>query len=248
MTGKKTAIRFLNCGTILPYFPRVESGISCLLVETNEGLVLIDTGFGVGDYTSSGRKMRFFTAAMRSPKDVNETALYQVQQLGYTPAEVRHIVMTHLHLDHAGGLPDFPHAKVHIYQPELEHILSGNVGFGYNRDHWAHGPDWLPHRLNGESWYNFDAIRLDGFEPELWLIPLIGHTPGHCGVAVGQGNAWVLHAGDAVPFNVAVDDVPDWISRLLIGPHIPRIREFMKARPEVKVVGAHMSLDFYKFV
>ena len=41
------SIRILNCGTIRPYFPHVESGVSCLLVETNDGPVLVDTGFGV---------------------------------------------------------------------------------------------------------------------------------------------------------------------------------------------------------
>lgn len=49
------------------------------------------------------------------------------------------------------------------------------------------------------------------------------------------------YGGDAVPFNVAVDEVPDWISKLLIGPHVPRIREFMQAHPEVQVVGSHMA-------
>lgn len=242
------SLRFLNCGTIRPYFPKVESGVTCLLAETNDGLVLVDTGFGIGDYFHAGRMMRFFTAAMRSPRDVNETALYQVQRLGHQPADVRHIVMTHLHLDHAGGLPDFPHSKVHLYQPEYEHIASKKIGWDYIEDHWAHGPDWVYHELTGKKWYDFDAILLEGFDPELWLVPLIGHTPGHSGVAIRQGDGWVLHAGDAVPFNLAVDDAPDWLSKPLIGPHVPRIREFMKTHPEVQVVGAHMSLDFYEQV
>ena len=67
-------------------------------------------------------------------------------------------------------------------------------------------------------------------------------------VAIKKEPGWVLHAGDAVPFDMKVDEVPDWISRLLIGPHVPRIREFMKLHPEVQVVGSHMSLDFYEKV
>ena len=240
------SIRFLNCGTMRPYFPRVENGVTCLLVETNQGLVLVDTGLGVGDFLRPGRRMRFFTAAMRSPRDINETAVHQVQRLGYPAAEVRHIVMTHLHLDHAGGLPDFPGDKVHLYQPEYEHVASGQAGWEYIRDHWAHGPDWSPHQLKGEKWCDFDAIRLEGFEPEIWLVPLTGHTAGHSGVAIHTGSGWVLHGGDAVPFNVAVDEIPDWISGLVLGPHVPRIREFMKAHPEVQVIGAHMALDFYE--
>jgi glyoxylase-like metal-dependent hydrolase (beta-lactamase superfamily II) len=238
-------VRFLNCGTMRPYFPRVENGITCLLAETNDGLVLVDTGFGVGDYLRPGRLMRFFTAAMRSPRDVNETALYQVRRLGHQPAAVRHIIMTHLHIDHAGGLPDFPHAKVHIYQPEYQHITSGHAGWEYIKAHWAHKPDWVIHSLAREHWYDFDAIQLKGFIPEIWLIPLTGHTPGHSAVAIRNGTGWVLHCGDAAPFNMAVDEVPDSISKLLLGPHVPRIREFMKKHPEVQAVGAHMALRFY---
>ena len=239
-------IHFLNCGTMRPYFPRVENGITCVLVDTNDGLVLIDTGLGVNDYLNPGRLMRFFTAAMRSPCDVNETAIYQIQRLGYQSSDIRHIIMTHLHIDHAGGLSDFPHAKVHIYEPEYEHIASGKPGWEYIKTHWAHNPNWVIHRLAEEHWYDFAAIQLKEFVPEIWLIPLTGHTPGHSGVAIRTDSGWVMYGGDAVPFNVAVDEVPDRISRLLIGPHVPRIREFMKSHHEVQVVSAHMALDFYK--
>lgn len=245
-------VYYLNCGTMRPYFPRVENGVTCLLVETNQGLVLVDTGFGMDDYLCPDRVTRLFRAAVRSPGDVGETTLHQVQRLGYQPQDVRHIVMTHLHLDHAGGLPDFPHAKIHLYRPEYEYIRGGHTGWGFRERHWAHGPDWVPHELAGERWYDYAAVRLAGFEPEIWLVPLVGHTPGHSGVAIRATvrgrDGWVLHGGDAVPFNVAVAVVPDWISSLLIGPHVPRIRTFMRAHPEVKVVGAHMRLDFYEQV
>jgi glyoxylase-like metal-dependent hydrolase (beta-lactamase superfamily II) len=227
-------------------FLRVENGITCLLIDTNQGAVLVDTGFGLGDYLRPGPLMRLFTAAMRSPRDLNQTAVNQVQRLGYHPTDVRHILMTHLHIDHAGGLPDFPHAKVHLYQPEYEYVISGRCGWEYIEDHWAHGPHWSPHHLKGEKWYDFEALQLEGFEPEIWLIPLTGHTPGHCGVAIRNETGWVLHGGDAVPFNMEVDKVPDRISKLMLGPHVPRIREFMKVHPEVQLVGAHMALDFYE--
>src|SRR5512138_2032425 len=117
-------IHFLNCGTMRPYFPRVENGVTCLLVETNEGPVLVDTGFGTRDYLAPTRSMKIFLGLMRAPRDVSETAYHQVQALGFQPKDVKHIIQTHLHLDHAGGLADFPHAEVHVLRAEYEHIQS----------------------------------------------------------------------------------------------------------------------------
>lgn len=105
--------------------------MTCLLAATGQGLVLVDTGLGTGDYLRPGRWMRFFTAAMRLPRDLGQTALHQIKRLDYQPEAVRHIVITHLHLDHAGGLPDFPQAQVHTPQPEYEHVMGGHAGIWY---------------------------------------------------------------------------------------------------------------------
>jgi glyoxylase-like metal-dependent hydrolase (beta-lactamase superfamily II) len=192
--------------------------------------------------------MRFFLAAMRSARSLTETAVHQVQQVGYAPNDVRHIIMTHLHIDHAGGLADFPHAAVHLYQPEHDHVMSGRAGWEYVRDHWAHQPRWQPHQVQGAQWYGFPAIRLENFAPEMWLIPLVGHSPGHIGVAIRTEQGWLLHAGDAVPYNMAVDDVPDWLARRLIGPHVPRIRSLIQDHRDIQVIGSHMAPAFYAHV
>ena len=246
-------IHFLNCGSMRPYFPPVVNGVTCLLVETNQGLVLVDTGFGTGDYLAPNRSMKLFLALMRSARDVKETAVQQVQRLGYKPEDVKHIIQTHLHLDHAGGLADFPHAQVHVLKAEYEHILS-HGSWEYHPEHWTHHPNWVLHETQGEKWFDFDALKLADFEPEIWLVPLTGHTPGHTAVAIKQDQAhpeldrrvWVMHGGDAVPFDMKVDEVNEWITKKMLGPHLPHIRQFMKAHPEVKIVGSHMSLGFYE--
>src|SRR5436309_11762311 len=95
-----------------------------LLIEAPDGLVLVDTGFGTADITNPRELAGPFKAMRRPRLDPSETALSQVRAAGFGPADVRHILMTHLDLDHAGGLPDFPQAEVHLFAPEHEAMLS----------------------------------------------------------------------------------------------------------------------------
>jgi len=74
----------------------------------------VDTGLETQDYLNPGKRMDFFLKMIRSKRDVNETAPYQLQRLGDQRESVKHIIQTHLHLDHAGGLSDFPEAQVHV--------------------------------------------------------------------------------------------------------------------------------------
>jgi len=240
-------IRILNCGSMRPYFPHVVNGVTCLLVESNQGPVLVDTGLGTCDYLTPTRRMKFFLTMMRSKRDIKETAFHQTQQFGYNPKDIKHIIQTHLHLDHAGGLADFPNAQVHVLKAEHDHIMS-HKSWEYQPEHWAHSPNWVLHELADEKWFDFDAIKLKDFEPEVWLIPLIGHTPGHMAVAIKQKQDWLMHGGDAVPFDMKVDEVPEWITNKMLGPHLSRIRSFMQAHPEVKIIGSHMSMEFYQAV
>jgi hypothetical protein len=119
-------IHHLNCGTMRPYagglvnatatsiFARGRCVIHCLLVETEAGLALVDTGWGARDYASPSGAVRLFTRIMGCICDPEETAIRQVARLGYAPSDVRHIFVTHMHLDHAGGLslkPPSIHAR-----------------------------------------------------------------------------------------------------------------------------------------
>jgi glyoxylase-like metal-dependent hydrolase (beta-lactamase superfamily II) len=52
--------------------------------------------------------------------------------------------------------------------------------------------------VDGEEWFGFESVRvLPAVEPEILMVPLVGHTRGHTGIAVREGNGWLLHCGDA---------------------------------------------------
>jgi glyoxylase-like metal-dependent hydrolase (beta-lactamase superfamily II) len=172
----------------------------CLLVEGAEGLVLVDTGFGLADTRNPRQLGREFTAVVRPRAQASETAISQIRDLGFEPGDVRDIVTTHLDLDHSGGLPDFPNANVHLLGRELEAALSPGwrERTRYPAAHWAHGARWVQHGNGGDVWFGFDSVRiLPGSDPEILLIPLLGHTRGHTGVAIKRGDEWLLHCGDA---------------------------------------------------
>jgi glyoxylase-like metal-dependent hydrolase (beta-lactamase superfamily II) len=241
-------IHFLNCFTCNARVPaHWRSGMLCLLFETQQGPVLVDTGPGQEDYVDRPAIVRLFQLVTHVPLDAKEAAVRQVARLGYRPDDVRHVVLTHMHFDHCGGLPDFPQATVHVHRHEHQAFLGRPrrwTNLAYVRRHVAHGPRFALYEERGERWLGLPAIRLP-FEPEMWLVPLFGHSPGHCGVAVRTGEGWLFHVGDAAPFGLD-DYAPAWLVRLVLGPHTPRLRAFAAAHPEVQMTTGHMWLDFFQ--
>jgi glyoxylase-like metal-dependent hydrolase (beta-lactamase superfamily II) len=224
---------------------KLKTGLVCSLVETDQGPVLIDTGPGLQDYAHPHGMLRMFQVITVLRMDPQEAAVNQVRRLGYRPEDVRHIVLTHMHFDHCGGLPDFPKAKVHVHRKEYEAFTGGLrqwTELAYIRRHIAHRPEWALYDGGGGQWYNFHAIRLP-FEPEMWLVPLHGHSRGHCGVAVKISDGWYFNAADAGA--VYNDETPAWLIRLVLGPHDARLRRFMHAHPEVRLANSHMFPEWF---
>jgi glyoxylase-like metal-dependent hydrolase (beta-lactamase superfamily II) len=218
-------IHHLNCGTMCPWGQRLINGdgrvlaaakIIChvLLIELDDGLVLVDTGFGTDDVRSPRKQLSLgFTAAMRPQLRTADTAIDQVRALGFDPADVRHIVLTHLDVDHAGGLPDFPHAQVHVFAREhqtmLHPPLREQIRYRIGSAHWAHGPKWVTYEVDGDEWLGFESVRvLPGSDAEILLIPLPGHTLGHTGIAVRRPERWLLHCGDSYFYRDEVQRPP----------------------------------------
>ena len=268
-------IHHLDCGTMCPWSARFVNGrggwfeaarmvCHCLLIETDDGLVLVDSGIGTADIDDPiGRLGRGFDLVARPRLLREQTALAQVERLGFRREDVRHVVPTHLDLDHAGGLSDFPAASVHVFEPELRAATARatlNERSRYRPAHFEHGPKWVVHALAGDSWMGFDRVRVLG--DDVALVPLVGHTRGHAGVAVRDDGGWLLHAGDAYFFHGEVDPVaprstPGFtlFQRLVAvdddvrRANQARLRELVRAHGhEVRVFSAHDPLELSRFV
>lgn len=208
-------IHHLNCISTCPLGGRLMDGRSasilergeltchCLLIETADSLVLVDTGMGLRDVADPRGRLSGFFLMLVSPDFREEmTAVRQIERMGFDPRDVRHIVLTHLDFDHAGGLDDFPHARVHMMGAEREYAERQETWLDRQRfrpQQWNTRDQWRTYPgATGEPWMGFECVRdLDGLPPELLMVPLPGHTHGHAGVALRHGGGWHLLAGDA---------------------------------------------------
>lgn len=263
-------IHHLNCGSLRAVEPVGGMGLEprpavchCLLVETDtDGLVLVETGFGLLDIASPARTLGVDFLGWAQPAlDVEETAARQVARLGHTPQDVRHVLLTHLHRDHTGGLPDFPHATVHIHQDE--HAAAMTSGRYPHQAHWAHGPRWATYpATGGDRWHGFEGVRPpDGLRAEILLVPLGGHTPGHVAVAVRDERGWLLHVGDAYYYHGEVQPGPgltpaflDTLQQRMETDRELRLRNLERLRAlvrdhaaDVRVVSAHDPWEFQRY-
>ncbi|GAB3861733.1 MBL fold metallo-hydrolase [Dactylosporangium cerinum] len=224
--------------------------------------MLVDTGMGSAFAREPSALFSRCNLWFSRPRlDPAESAVNQLGELGYHPDDVGHVVLTHLDADHAGGLADFPLARVHVNERELQAASQPNSRlerFRYHDQLWGHDVRWAPHGSTPRGdWFGFDATRPVSLPPEIVMVALLGHTRGHVGVAIETRDGWLLHAGDAYYHRSEIDPTTPQRSavartmnrRTPIEPaqhhHTQeRLRELVTNHPEVRVFCAHDVKEF----
>lgn len=174
--------------------------ISCWLIDHPEGLIVVDTGESSrsnDDHYQPWWHPFIQTCERRWVKPQDESGA-QLRALGLDPADVRWVVMTHMHGDHAGGIPNFPDSEFVLSRPEATAALawSGPLS-GYLNMHY---PDWFAPKTTNYAdgaWESFDCSTKLTRDGRVRIVPTPGHTLGHQSVVVEQDDHLVLIAGDA---------------------------------------------------
>ena len=211
-------------------------------IEHPEGVIVVDTGEDArasapGYFAGWHPGLRAFREQVAPEQEIGP----QLQRLGIQPGDVRWVVLTHLHTDHAGGLHHFPDNEIVVTRTEVEYAsgLSGRLrGYVANKQ-W---PAWFRptlFELEEEPFGPFpQSLRLTE-AGDVILVPLPGHTPGQIGVLVDQGDHTIFLAGDSSytqelmlrgkPDGVGADEEAERITH-------ERIRAFAEATPTVYLV------------
>jgi glyoxylase-like metal-dependent hydrolase (beta-lactamase superfamily II) len=231
-----------------------------LLEHPRLGPIVFDTGYS-SRFLSVTRRWPYRLYAWLTPVHLRpeETAARQLADRGIPPAAVRHLIISHFHADHLGGVADFPQATF-TFLAEGYELVRGQTGFGALR----HGflPDHLPPDFDSRS-IPLGQERFESLPPEFAPFrrgvdvlgdgSLVGVAlPGH---AVGQMGLF-FYADGLGPVLMAADAC--WHSRAyreLIFPH-PAIRPMLpdsvayaetllqlhhlhRARPELPIIPSH---------
>ncbi len=176
----------------------------CLLVEQNSKLTLIDTGIGLAEtrnpYKTLGKELVEITGFKL---DENLTAIRQIEHLGLDPSNVNDIVCSHLDPDHIGGLKDFSNATIHVSKEEYESFKAGDKR--YLPYQLGHNPIMRLYEIDDSEVFGLPARKLN-VDSEIYLIPLFGHTLGHCGIALRNEQRWTFYIGDAYYLRAELED------------------------------------------
>jgi len=169
------------------------------VIEHPEGVIVVDTG----DTARTSEPGYFpwwhpyYHLNVRMSIRPEDEIGPQLRMLGITPKDVRQVVLTHLHTDHAGGLHHFPHAEILVSRTEYQLATSfqGRIE-GYLSNRW---PAWFAPRLldfTPSPFGPFPSHYTLTKAGDVILVPTPGHTPGHLSVIVQEDEASVFCAGD----------------------------------------------------
>ncbi len=174
------------------------------LRHRSEGWVLVDTGYG-GRFAAATQRFprRLYRWATPMKDGGSTTALLEAE--GIRAAEIRHVIVTHFHGDHAGGLAEFPQATIH-HRADALGPLMGLSAWRQTKAAFLPGlvPEWLPERARPIAPEAFcEDADLPFPEHDLFgdgsvrLLDLPGHAAGQVGVAFAVGGRRELYAADA---------------------------------------------------
>jgi glyoxylase-like metal-dependent hydrolase (beta-lactamase superfamily II) len=210
--------------------------IDAYAIEHRDGVILVDTGVSAG-VKGLPHWHPYFRFCVRFDTEPEEEAGPQLKALGIGSADVTRVLLTHLHIDHDGGLGAFPSSEILVSPGELERA-AGAAGRlrGYLPQRWPKAFDPKPLILDDGPYGPFPRSKRLTADGAIVAVATPGHTRDHLSVIVEDHDKTVFIAGDAsyseeTMLKGTIDGVSDNENRA--AATLTAIRAFVEARPAV---------------
>ncbi len=207
------------------------------VIDHPEGVIVVDTGQGTHLLETARSLHPYHRWEVRFQIERDQEIGPQVRAMGVGPRDVRRVVLTHLHVDHDGGLAHFPNSEILVTRGELR-TAGGWMGRmrGYLPQRWPSWFDPLPLDLGPEPFGPFGASRRLTSDGAVVAVATPGHTADHVSVLVEeQGVTYVLAGDTSYSESLMVAGRLDGVSadedvaRATLGA----LRQFARERPMV---------------
>jgi glyoxylase-like metal-dependent hydrolase (beta-lactamase superfamily II) len=222
--------------------------VPAFLVEhPSVGPVLIDTGFhpsvAVKPKENLGRLALFtFKGLQMEPE---QAVAAQLRARGMKPSDVKVVVMTHLHMDHASAISEFPDATFVVSAAEWAAATSQGQLHGYVKRQFDHGFHYRLLDFEGPAATSFSgfARSFDLFgDGSVRTVYTPGHTLGHMSVVLRTARGEVLIAADSIYLRRTLDDthLPFRMEdEHLFRRSLREIRQYATETPDALIVPGH---------
>jgi glyoxylase-like metal-dependent hydrolase (beta-lactamase superfamily II) len=244
--GRRAAQRAFGIGVAKK--DMLEVPVPAFLVEhPGAGLILIDTGFhpsvAVNPRQNLGRLMLF---VFKDPQmDPGQAVSARLRERGLSPGDVRVVIMTHLHTDHASAIAEFPDATFIVSKREWAAATDAGQRHGYVKRQFDHGFDYRLLDFDGPDASSFSGFgrSFDLFgDGSVRTVYTPGHTLGHMSVVLRTKGREVLVAGDAVYLRETLETgrLPHRVDdEHLFRRSLREIAQYRKETPDALIIPGH---------
>jgi glyoxylase-like metal-dependent hydrolase (beta-lactamase superfamily II) len=233
--------------------------MSALIEHPDFGPILFDTGYSQ-HVTEACKYFPFLFYKIAAPYKQTLSAAERIQQYGYKAEDVEHIIISHFHADHIGGLKDFPNAQFHYLQSSYDAVKECK---GFSALLKGFLPQLIPDNFYGRSLEIRDPIELSypqfnkGYDlfgdQSIIGIELPGHAEGQLGILLNNAEDKVFLIADACwqSSNYQSLELPNLIGRLAISDYqaycstLHKLNQFHLQFPEIKMIPSH-CLEMWK--